>query len=113
MNTFGERLREQRKQARQSQAALATALGIAQAYVSALEQRETAPREDVLRRLSNHFGVHMTYWLGESDIVTGIEPYHAERWIDERQYETVTTDEDALITTSLQRRAQEAALDEW
>ena len=60
---FGERLRQLRKRANKRQADVASALGLAQTTVSALERRESAPRESVLQQLCDYYNVAPSYFF--------------------------------------------------
>jgi len=65
--TFGQRLKMLRLNEGLSQAKLAVNLdGISQTYLSALEKRETAPRQEILEKLGRYFCVPIFYWYGDT-----------------------------------------------
>lgn len=70
MSSFGERLKRLRDKTGKTQAEVAAEISarfpdnqISQTGLSALENRDTAPRETVLRILSNYYHVSPTYFL--------------------------------------------------
>ena len=60
---FGDKLLVLRKELDKSQADVAKGLGISQSSLSALEQRESAPRQEVLDKLCEYFQVEITYFF--------------------------------------------------
>lgn len=60
---FGTQLKELRQQSGLSQQELANAVGLAQTYISALENRESLPRAETLTILTEYFGVSVSYFL--------------------------------------------------
>ena len=72
---FGDRLKELRVRMGKSQSEAVQDMQVlfqgrarmSQSTLSALEQRETAPREDVLEILSEYYGVPITFFFDESD----------------------------------------------
>lgn len=76
MDTFGDRLKALRLERGLSQAAMVKDMAkryphakISQAWLSTLEKRPTAPREDLLRTLADYYGVGVGYFLGASQTV--------------------------------------------
>jgi transcriptional regulator with XRE-family HTH domain len=74
MNSFGERLRELRKRTGLSQAEIAELINqqfrdtrMSQTTLSALEQRVSAPRQEVIEMLAEYYNVPITYFFGSSE----------------------------------------------
>jgi transcriptional regulator with XRE-family HTH domain len=75
MTAFGERLRRLRSRTGKTQAKVAAEISelfpsntLTQTGLSALENRETAPREAVLRVLSEYYGVPLSYFVENTDV---------------------------------------------
>lgn len=73
-NTFGERLKSLRRQTGKSQVEVATELAemfpdirMSQTTLSALEQRATAPRGEVLECLARYYNVPLKYFFEEEN----------------------------------------------
>ena len=72
--SFGEKLRELRMKLRKSQTEVAHEIAanfpnrvrMSQTTLSALEQREDTPREDVLKTLAEYYNVPITYFLNKT-----------------------------------------------
>lgn len=64
MSTFGERLRAIRQAQGLSQQAAAGKLGIGQTTLSALERRKMYPRQAVVDKLAQGYGVTTSQLLG-------------------------------------------------
>lgn len=67
MATFGNRLRELRKENRISAKELSNALDIAQSSISRYENGLREPRRDFLEKVSLYFDVSIDYLLGKTD----------------------------------------------
>lgn len=67
MATFGQRLRELRRENRISAKELAIALDIAQSSISRYENDLREPRRDFLEKVSAYFNVSIDYLLGKTD----------------------------------------------
>lgn len=67
MATFGQRLRELRRENRMSAKELAIALDIAQSSISRYENDLREPRRDFLEKVSAYFNVSIDYLLGKTD----------------------------------------------
>jgi transcriptional regulator with XRE-family HTH domain len=65
--SVGSRIREARKRARLTQAALATTLRITSQAVSQWERDETAPETDNLRKLASRLGTTADWLMGRAD----------------------------------------------
>jgi transcriptional regulator with XRE-family HTH domain len=64
MKTFGNKLRELRIALDLSQQQVADSIeGMSQTYLSALERRALAPRQEVLDMLNGFYRVENTYWF--------------------------------------------------
>lgn len=62
MMAFGQRLKALRVDRGQSQAVVAQATGFTQTNLSALERRDTIPRESVVQKLAAYYNVPVTYF---------------------------------------------------
>ena len=64
---FQEKLRSLRKERGETQAQVATAIGIGERHYQKLESGEHRPSLDTLIALADHFGVSMDYLAGRTD----------------------------------------------
>lgn len=64
---FWERLRELRKEKRETQVQIAAAIGITDRQYQRFEAGENLPGFDNLCALADHFGVSLDYLAGRSD----------------------------------------------
>lgn len=64
---FSERLRELRKEKRETQVQIAAAIGITDRQYQRFEAGENLPGFDNLCALADHFGVSLDYLAGRSD----------------------------------------------
>lgn len=71
MATFGQRLRELRKENQMTTKDLSKALDVAQSSISRYENDLREPRRDFLENVSSYFGVTVDYILGNSDDKNG------------------------------------------
>ncbi len=60
---FGEKLRGLRKDLGKSQEQAANDIGISQTYLSTLEQRAAAPRQEILELLARYYDVPITFFF--------------------------------------------------
>ena len=64
---FRERLRSLRKESKETQVQVATALGIADRHYQRFERGENLPSFENLWALADHFEVSVDYLMGRSD----------------------------------------------
>lgn len=62
-----KRLKELRKEAKETQAQVAAAIGIAEQYYQKLEYGDNFPGIENAWKLADHFGVSIDYLVGRSD----------------------------------------------
>lgn len=67
MATFGERLRQLRKQANKTQKELASKFKISESAIGMYERNERAPSQDLTKEMADFFKVSIDYLLGHSD----------------------------------------------
>lgn len=67
MNTFGNRLKQLRNEKELTGDEFGKLFNVTKSAISNWETRGRFPDEDMLKRLSNYFGVTLDYLLGESD----------------------------------------------
>jgi len=60
--SFGAKLKALRIEQRRSQEYVAGCMGISQSYLGVLEQREFAPRQEVLEILAEYYGLPVVYF---------------------------------------------------
>lgn len=77
MATFGQRLRELRRENRISAKELSVALDIAQSSISRYENDLREPRRDFLEKVSAYFNVSIDYLLGKTDEQVNIVPVNS------------------------------------
>lgn len=87
MMTFGGRLKHLRKETGKSQAQVAREIAIfypdatiSQTYLSTLELRNTAPREEILNVLADYYKVGATYFLGGAEAIE--RHYERSYWVN-------------------------------
>jgi transcriptional regulator with XRE-family HTH domain len=93
--SFGEKLRSIRKQVGKSQSIVAQEMSamfpdftISQAYISTLEQKNAAPRQEMLNLFCVYFSVELSYFYEDVDVENtsiqkGIDV--AENWIERKR----------------------------
>ena len=64
---FKDRLRELRKEAKETQKQTAAAVGIAERHYQKIEAGESLPGLEYFCALADHFGVSADYLLGRTD----------------------------------------------
>ena len=65
MNSIGERVRKLRDERGLSQLALGKAIGVRQTTISQIENGENKPSWKTLQKLTEYFGVPLSYLLDE------------------------------------------------
>lgn len=63
-----KRLKQLRKEAKETQVQVAAAIGIAEQYYQKLEYGENLPGIENAWKLADHFGVSVDYLIGRSDM---------------------------------------------